>query len=76
MKRDDAAQGHASLLFVIAPVRIVDLHIGSSVINLPIFQTLCAIIDPELLRKKAVHQSDGQGVTLCCLGRCAQEGLL
>ena len=76
MKRDDAAQRHASLLFVIAPVRIVDLHIGSSVINLPIFQTLCAIIDPELLRKKAVHQSDGQGVTLCCLGRCAQEGLL
>ena len=76
MKRRDAAQDHTSFLFVIVPVGIVDLNVGCSVVHFPIFQCRHTVINPELLRKKAVHQSDGHRIRLCHTRRRTQKSLL
>ena len=76
MKRRDAAQDHTSFLFVIVPVGIVDLNVGCSVVHFPIFQAFCTVVDPELLRKKTVHQSDRYSIILCHPRRRTQKSLL
>ena len=76
MERCDILYRHGSLCFVVAPFLVLNLRIGGSVINLPIFESSILVINSKLFCKKAVHQTDGHLCALCYLCRRTEKGLL